>query len=207
MLAVSDDGPGIDPDSLPMIFEPFFTTKESGTGLGLSTVQGFVAQSGGAVNVYSEPGVGTTFKIYLPRVEAPADPWDEQEPISDAATGSESILVVEDEPLLCELVGQTLSRHGYNVTTAADGGAAIHLAAANPPDLIVTDVIMPGLSGVELVEALRERTPGLRAIYMSGYTENAIVHRGELDADVVLLEKPFTSRELLSVIRNALDSA
>jgi two-component system cell cycle sensor histidine kinase/response regulator CckA len=156
--------------------------------------------------VYSEPGIGTTFKIYLPRVEAPADPWEEHEPITDAATGTGSILVVEDEPLLCELVGQTLKRHGYKVTTAGDGGAATHLARANPPDLVITDVVMPGMSGVEVVSLLRERIPGLRAVFMSGYTENAIVHRGELDSDVVLLAKPFTSRELLSVIRSTLDS-
>ncbi len=205
MLAISDDGPGIPEDEMKLVFEPFFTTKETGTGLGLSMVQGFVSQSGGLINVYSEPGVGTSFKIYLPRVdqEHPPDGWDEA-PVTDSVRGSESILVIEDEELLCDLVTQMLTHHGYKVMSAKDGMEAVRIAEGKHLDLVLTDVVMPGMNGPEVAAKLRESHPDMVTVYMSGYTENAIVHRGELDAGVVLIEKPFTTRELLSVVRKTL---
>lgn len=205
MLAVSDDGPGISPAEMKLVFEPFYTTKETGTGLGLSMVQGFVAQSGGLINVYSEQGVGTSFKIYLPRVdrEAETESWGE-ESTAGAVMGSESILVVEDEAILSDLVTDMLTRHGYDVTAARDGFEAVQKAAGKTLDLVLTDVVMPGMNGPEVVERIRETHPGLQAVYMSGYTENAIAHRGELDPGVILIEKPFTTRELLGVVRRTL---
>ncbi len=205
MLAVSDDGPGIPEEEMKLVFEPFFTTKETGTGLGLSMVQGFVSQSGGLINVYSETGIGTSFKIYLPRVDQtqPNDGLDET-PISDSVRGSETILVVEDEELLCDLVTQMLTHHGYKVLSARDGMEAVRIAEGKKVDLILTDVVMPGMNGPEVAAKLRESQPDMLAVYMSGYTENAIVHRGELDAGVILIEKPFTTRELLGVVRKTL---
>ena len=208
LLAVSDDGPGIAADQIGYVFEPFFTTKTTGTGLGLSMVQGFVVQSGGLINVYSEDGVGTTLKIYLPRVEQEAgtagDPWDD-EIVSEKVMGTEAVLVVEDEPLLCNLVTRILERHGYTVVAAADGAEALEKVESFTPDIVLTDVVMPGMNGAEVVARLRERFHGLPALYMSGYTENAIVHRGELDPGIVLIQKPFTMREILTVVRGALD--
>ncbi|MEM1434949.1 MAG: ATP-binding protein [Pseudomonadota bacterium] len=208
MLAVSDDGPGIPEEQLEYIFEPFFTTKPTGTGLGLSMVQGFVAQSGGLLTVYSELGAGTTFKVYLPRIarEVPSETL-EQSTVLEELHGNERILVVENESVLCELVAQALRNHGYDVTAAEDGATALALAKATTPDLILTDVIMPGMNGNEVVEAVRVEHPEMLAVYMSGYTENAIIHSGEMDEGIILLQKPFTVRELLLVLRATIDAA
>ena len=171
-------------------------------------VQGFVKQSGGVINVYSEAGVGTSFKIYLPRVEQLGETEDPGSlPLENSLRGSESILVVEDEELLCDLVTQMLGNHGYRVLSARDGLEAIRVAQGVHLDLILTDVVMPGMNGPEVVERLRVEHTDAAVVYMSGYTENAIVHRGELDEGVILVEKPFTTRELLAVVRRTLGSA
>lgn len=203
MMAVSDDGPGMAPEIAERIFEPFFTTKETGTGLGLATVQGVIVQSGGFVNVYSEAGVGTAFKVYLPRVEgdviAPV-----QSEVFDTIDidGSESVLVVEDDAMVRNLVDNILSRHGFRVTTASDANVA--LAVQDEPDVLLTDVVMPGMNGDQLAAELTQRWPGLQVVFMSGYTENSVVHRGELEAGVTMLQKPFTAHELLTTIRSKL---
>lgn len=210
VVSVSDTGVGIEPEVLPHIFEPFFTTKPpgTGTGLGLSTVYGIVRQSGGLINVYSEPGQGTTFRIYLPRVEAEAE-----EPIAPVVSasrvsGGEAVLVVEDESALRDLIGRVLTGLGYQVLIAASGPEALELVAREeqPPDLLLTDVILPGgMQGHQLAQQLRATWPGLRVLYMSGYTRNAIVHAGRLDPGVNFLEKPFTPDRLAAAVREVLE--
>jgi PAS domain S-box-containing protein len=204
MLSVSDTGTGMDRATLDRIFEPFFTTKEQGkgTGLGLATVYGIVRQSGGHVRVYSEPGVGTTFEVYLPCVDA-ADP-----PVTPAA-GTETVLLVEDEPSIRGVAARVLERRGYTVISAAHGEDAISAARAHPGniDLLLTDVVMPGMSGSALARTLAHERPGLRVLYMSGYTDDDIVHHGVLDAGMMFLEKPFTPRILAQHVRDALDAA
>ena len=212
MLAISDNGLGMDSETQSHIFEPFFTTKGlKGTGLGLSTVYGIVKQSGGYIWVYSEPGKGTTFKIYLPRVperaESPAQVASHEE---SAATepGTETVLIVEDETNLRYLVRQFLEKQGYRVIEAADGAVAMQIAVAHEGviHLLLTDVIMPGMNGRELAQRMAEIRPNTKVLYMSGYTENVIGHNGTLDAGVRLLQKPFTLRELKSKVREVLDS-
>ena len=209
MLAVSDTGVGMDAETQRRLFEPFFTTKPvgQGTGLGLATVYGIVKQSGGYIWVYSEPGLGTTFKIYLPRV----DELPDGNPPSDASAitggGSEKILLVEDNPALREMIRRRLAASGYTVLLAADGEAALTLAEAHPEpiDLLLTDVVMPKLGGAELAQRLGALRPGLRVLFMSGYTDGAIVHHGVLEDGVVLLEKPFSGEKLLRTVREVLD--
>ena len=206
MLSIRDDGTGIDAASLEHIFEPFFTTKEIGTGLGLATVQGIVAQSGGTIDVLSEPGRGTTFKIYLPPAETEAEPGElSDEPYVAQAASSERVLVVEDEQLLRELVAATLAREGYDVLQAADGEEGIRVGLAETPDLLITDVVMPKCSGVDVSRELLAHDPGLRVIFMSGYAEDRLSEQGELDPTVTLLRKPFTPDRLLSLTRATLD--
>jgi PAS domain S-box-containing protein len=206
MLSIRDDGTGIDAASLEHIFEPFFTTKEIGTGLGLATVQGIVAQSGGTIDVLSEPGRGTTFKIYLPPAEIEAEPVElSDEPYVPQAASSERVLVVEDEQLLRELVAATLAREGYDVLQAADGEEGIRVGLAETPDLLITDVVMPKCSGVDVSRELLAHDPGLRVIFMSGYAEDRLSQQGELDPTVTLLRKPFTPDRLLSLTRATLD--
>ncbi len=209
MLAVSDDGCGMDGDTVATIFEPFFTTKETerGTGLGLSTVYGIVKQNGGIVNVYSEPGAGTTFKIYLPRHAGEAEETiPEKEPDTQAGRG-ETLLLVEDEPSIMQLGVLMLEELGYQVLAAAAPGEAITAAAehAGTVDLLVTDVIMPEMNGRELAERLRERYPSLKTLYMSGYTANVIAHHGVLDEGVHFIEKPFSAKGLAAKVREALE--
>ncbi len=209
MLAISDTGHGMDKDTLSKIFDPFFTTKEKGkgTGLGLSTVYGIVKQSGGNILVYSEPEKGTTFKIYLPETKAqPHEEKEEEAPIESSA--GEHILVVEDEEALRNLAGEILKRLGYRVTVAANGGEALLLIEKKglKPDLLITDVIMPNMSGKELVEILRENHPHLKVLYMSGYTDNAIVHHGVLDAGVHFIQKPFTINDFASKVQQVLQN-
>ncbi|GAB4253515.1 response regulator [Deferrisoma sp.] len=207
LLSVSDTGCGMDEETLGHIFEPFFTTKEEGkgTGLGLATVYGIVKQSGGHIWVYSEPGRGTTFKIYLPRAEAEARPDARARPAAPPEGGRGRILVVEDEPAIRELLGTMLTQLGYDVTLAANGGEALLLVEEKGlrPDLVLTDVVMPHMSGKELVERLRQNRPDLRALFMSGYT-GAALPPGVLGEGVPFLPKPFTLRGLADAVRNAL---
>jgi len=209
MLAISDTGAGMDSETQSRIFEPFFTTK--GTGLGLSTVYGIVKQSGGYIWVSSEPGKGTTFKIYLPRVaesvESPAQIVAAPESLAPEP-GTETILLVEDEANLRYLARQFLEKQGYRVIEAADGAVAMQIAVAHEGviHLLLTDVIMPGMNGRELAQRISEIRPNVKILYMSGYTENVIGRNGTLDAGVRLLQKPFTLRDLKSKVREVLDS-
>ncbi len=208
MLAVSDTGTGIDEETQARIFEPFFTTKEvgKGTGLGLSTVYGIVKQSGGNIWVYSEPGAGTVFKVYLPRVEATEHT---EKPITDTTIfhGSETILLVEDEDVVRGLTRRILSEAGYNVLDARSGEEAIQLGRdyQGPIDLLLTDVVMPEISGREVAERLQELRPEARVLFMSGYTDEAIVRHGVLDANVEFIQKPFTWVRLGKKVRDILD--
>ena len=208
-LSVSDTGTGMDAATQARIFEPFFTTKEhgKGTGLGLSMVYGVVQQSGGAIRVYSELGRGTTFRILLP--ESRDD--RENQPIpkvqQSPQVGFETILLVEDEDMVRTLTRRILESHGYRVLEARDGSEALELAErhAEPLDLVLTDVIMPKMSGKELAQHLKQKQPGLKVLFMSGYTESFVSHEGILDADVALIEKPFAEAALLDRIRTILD--
>lgn len=207
MLAVSDTGVGIDAVTQARIFEPFFTTKkaESGTGLGLSTVYGIVKQSGGNVWVYSEPGHGATFKVYLPRVDEVED-QPESPPALAVLNGTETILVVEDEPGVRELVRQVLVRRGYRVlvATTPHEGLEMVTATTDPIHLLLSDVMLPEMSGRALADQIVARRPGIRVIYMSGYTDHAIVHHGELEPDLPFLQKPFTPQALARKVREVL---
>jgi PAS domain S-box-containing protein len=212
MLAISDTGMGMDSETQSHIFEPFFTTKgPKGTGLGLSTVYGIVKQSGGYIWVYSEPGKGTTFKIYLPRVAERVEAAQVVAPAEPAFTepGTETILLAEDEANLRYLARQFLEKQGYKVIEAADGAVAMQIAVAHEGviHLLLTDVIMPGMNGRELAQRISEIRPQTKILYMSGYTENVIGHNGTLDAGIRLLQKPFTLRELKSKVREVLDSS
>jgi PAS domain S-box-containing protein len=211
MLAVTDNGCGMDAETQAHIFEPFFTTKEKGkgTGLGLATVYGIVKQSGGYVWVYSEPGRGTSFKVYLPRV------WDEQTtPGRDRRIegqalpqGTETVLLVEDEKGVRELAREYLEMTGYTVIEAENGHTALELAAlhSGPIHLLMTDVVMPGISGRELSERVKAIRPDIRVLFMSGYTDQAVVHHGILETDAVLLQKPFTVAALAAKLRDILN--
>jgi len=208
MLSVSDTGVGMSAEVKDRLFEPFFTTKEmgKGTGLGLSTVYGILKQSGGNIWVYSEPGQGTTFKIYLPRVDEPLAEKRE-EIIGDIPRGEETILVVEDEETVRKLAMRLLKGQGYKVLEAPDGGKAFLLCEKYKEriDLVLTDVVMPGMSGRELVERLTHIHPEMKVIYMSGYTDNAIVHHGVLYQGIDFLQKPFTLDVLARKVREVLD--
>ena len=209
MLAVSDTGVGMDAQTKARIFEPFFTTKEKGkgTGLGLSTVYGIVKQSGGYVWVYSEPGHGTTFKLYLPRVDAPAEP---QAPPRETATltGTETILLAEDDEILRPLTKGLLTKLGYTVLDAKSAEQALAVAGARqgPIHLLVADVVMPGASGRELARRLAQSRPETRVLYVSGYTDDAIVHHGMLEPGLKFLQKPFTPAALARKVREVLDA-
>jgi two-component system, cell cycle sensor histidine kinase and response regulator CckA len=210
MLAVTDNGLGMDAATKAHIFEPFFTTKEKGkgTGLGLATVYGIVKQSGGYIWVYSEQGRGTTFKIYLPKIEeeVPSSLRDRQVDPRSLPRGSEVILLVEDEKGVRELARQYLEMSGYTVLEAEDGHAALELSAmhAGPIHLLMTDVVMPGISGRELADRISRSREGIKILYMSGYTDQAVVHHGILEGDAVLLQKPFNMAALASKLREIL---
>ncbi len=210
MLAVSDTGVGMSADTIAHIFEPFYTTKESGrgTGLGLSTAYGIVKQSGGYIWVYSEPGEGTTFKVYLPRVDEPAEALTTKKAPSADCAGTETILLVEDEPQLRELTRMALASRGYSVVEAVNPDEAEHLAEKYGAKihLLLTDVIMPGISGRELAKRLSARHPALRILYMSGYTYNVIAQGGTLERGVAFLQKPFTPSALIEKVREVLDA-
>jgi PAS domain S-box-containing protein len=209
MLAVSDTGIGMDADVQARIFEPFFTTKEKGkgTGLGLSTVYGIVKQSSGYIWLYSERGRGTTFKIYLPRVGAPAQPTARSRD-AGPLTGTETILLAEDDVLLRPVVNQVLVRLGYTVLSAGTAGEALDRARSHdgPIHLLITDVVMPGPSGRELARRLAEVRPDTRVLYVSGYTDDAIVHHGMLEPGLNFLQKPFLPAALARKVREVLDA-
>jgi PAS domain S-box-containing protein len=210
LLSVSDTGTGIAPENLPRVFEPFFTTKEvgQGTGLGLATVYGIVKQNGGFINVYSELGHGTTFNIYLPRyTDAPAEAFARRDDAPGYGQG-ETILLVEDESAVLDVIQSMLEQLGYCVLVANAPRQAIELVEKHSPhiDLVITDVIMPDMNGHELVERLRILVPQIRAIFMSGYPTSVIAHRNVLRQEVNYIQKPFTVTELAAKIRSVLET-
>ena len=219
ILAVRDTGAGMDRDTQARVFEPFFTTKEpgQGTGLGLSTVYGIVQQSGGTVRISSSPGEGTTFTVYLPRLDGAADPVEprdaaddagrDSDATGDASLGSETILLVEDEEAVRELARDVLRERGYRVLEAAEGVAALDLSRRFPGriHLLLTDMVMPGLSGRDLARQLVPVRPGMRVLYMSGYTEEAVGPPGSRDREIAFLQKPFSPNVLVARVRETLD--
>jgi PAS domain S-box-containing protein len=210
MLAISDTGTGMDQKTQSRIFEPFFTTKakDKGTGLGLSTVYGIIRQSGGSIWVYSELGKGTTFKVYLPLVEEEPRQAVATASVASIIGGSETVLLVEDEDMVRKLARELLAEGGYTVLEANGGEEAIHLGKEHTAriDLLITDVVMPKLSGKEVAEQLRAIHPETRVLFMSGYTDEAIVHHGIVDSGIAFIQKPFSERALAQKIRDVLDA-
>lgn len=209
LLSISDTGCGMDQETLLHIFEPFFTTKEKGkgTGLGLSTVYGIVKQCGGYIMAYSEPGRGTTFKVYFPHATGIPDSRRASDRRAEVPGGQETVLLVEDETALRELTRGLLETAGYTVLEAANVEDAIRLAeSARKIDLLLTDVVMPGMDGHELSRRLTSSSPSLKVLYMSGYTDDVIVHKGVLNRGTTLLQKPFGRAGLLGKVRQVLDS-
>ena len=212
LLSVTDTGTGMDQEVLAHIFEPFFTTKEvgKGTGLGLATCYGIVKQNRGSIWVYSERSIGTTFKIYLPRAEAPVEPVDETpayRPVSEIH-GTETVLLVEDETLVRDLAADALRRHGYQVLTAPCGAEALQIAeqAVRPFDVLVTDVVMPQMGGQQLAEELLATRPDLKVLFISGYTDSSLLRESALRSSITLLQKPFTPAQLVQKVRELLDT-
>lgn len=209
VLEIADSGTGMDAETLERMYDPFYTTKELGTGLGLATVFGIVRGSGGHIWAYSEPGLGTTLRLYFPVVseqpasDAPAAPTEHAAP----TTGSETVLVVEDSEMLRPLVGTMLGSAGYTVLLAADGVEALEIADAHagPIDLVLTDVVMPRMSGGELAAELERRRPGIRILFTSGYPADTVVRHGIAEARVAFVQKPYVASELLRQVRAALD--
>jgi len=210
MLAVTDTGHGMSAETQARIFEPFYTTKEvgKGTGLGLSMVYGIIKQSGGNISVYSEPGKGTSFKIYLPRVDQPIETGGAETRSKSVQRGTETILLVEDDAQLRQLSSSVLAHCGYKVLAAAGPEEGLAICKENHRDirLLVTDVVMPRMNGRELAEQVLQISPNVKVLYMSGYTSNAIVHYGVLDPGLWFLPKPFTLSALVAKVREVLDS-
>jgi two-component system, cell cycle sensor histidine kinase and response regulator CckA len=211
MLAVSDTGVGMNEQTSARIFEPFFSTKEpgKGTGLGLSTIYGIVKQSGGNIWVYSEPGKGTTFKIYFPLVGAHTQRIATATEAEEISNGNETILLAEDEEIVRNLARQVLEMYGYRVLEAASGKEALFICEQNtePIHLLITDVIMPEMGGPELASRVAKLCPETKVLYMSGYTDSAIVHQGELDESAKFIQKPFTAERLARKVREVLDDS
>ncbi len=209
LLSVSDDGCGMDAEMLSHLFEPFFTSKEvgQGTGLGLASIYGAIKQNNGFVDVYSKPGQGTTFKIYLPRHAGLVESKPKKEKEPQVIRGHETILLVEDEPMILEVTGTMLEMLGYTVLAAGSPGEAIRRARqySGRIDLLMTDVVMPEMNGLDLARKLQSAHPDIRKLFMSGYTADIIVNRGILEEDVYFLEKPFSMNSLAAKIREALD--
>ena len=212
MLAISDTGVGMDDGVKEHLFEPFYTTKEvgKGTGLGLATVYGIVKQSGGAIRVYSEPGLGTTFKVFLPRAERAAEVVRRPHPASASLSGSETILVVEDQPEVRSVTVETLRRRGYHVIQAGSGGEALEALGGGGHrriDLLLTDAVMPGMSGRALAGRFRRERPEVRVLYMSGYTNSGVAQQDLIDPSAAFIQKPFAPDALLEKVREVLDQA
>ena len=209
LLAVSDNGRGMDKETMSHLFEPFFTTKRAGegTGLGLATIFGIVKQNNGFINVYSEQGEGTTFKVYLPRAEGVTTAERPERQTTAPRGGAETLLVVEDEAGILELVSESLGQLGYTVLTARSPEEALRTGEmrAGPIHLLITDVVMPQMNGRQLAERLGAVRPGLKCLYMSGYTANVIAHRGVLEEGVSFIAKPFSIRDLCDKIRETID--
>jgi len=209
-LSVSDDGRGMDKETMARVFEPFFTTKGvgEGTGLGLATVYGIVKQNNGFINIYSEPGKGTTFTIHLPRLEEKSQQTLTEEKTAPLPKGQETILLVEDEPAILEITSQLLRIQGYTLLTAGSPGEAIRLAQEHVGEinLLITDVIMPEMNGKDLANKLQSLNPQLKCLYMSGYTANVIAQHGVLDEGVYFIQKPFSLPNLAAKVREMLDN-
>ena len=209
LLAVSDDGCGMDAETLSHLFEPFFTTKEvgKGTGLGLATVYGIAKQNNGFIDAYSEPGLGTTFKIYLPLHATEAGRTTNMGAAQSAASGHETILLVEDEPMILDITTKILERRGYTVMAAPTSGEAIRLAREHAGEihLLMTDVVMPEMNGRDLAKNLLSLYPKLKRLFMSGYTADVIAHHGVLDEGVQFIQKPFSVQTLAARVREVLD--
>ena len=209
LLEVTDNGSGMDREALDRLFEPFFTTKElgKGTGLGLATVYGIVRQNNGFINVYSEPGHGTTFKIYLPRHTAETGKMRQEGPAPSVERGDETILLVEDDRAMLDMTRLMLESVGYRVLAASTPREAVRLAKGHAAeiDLLMTDVVMPEMNGRDLANLLTSLYPGMRRLFTSGYTANVIAHHGVLDEDVHFIQKPFSTQSLAAKVREALD--
>jgi CheY-like chemotaxis protein len=208
LMAVSDNGRGMSEEIQAHVFEPFFTTKTlgEGTGLGLATVYGIVGQNRGFINVYSEVGRGTTFRIYLPACsEEVLDATGEKQ--AEVSEGHETVLLVEDEPSILSLATQMLERLGYRTLAASTPGEALRLAREHAGEihLLITDVVMPGMNGSELARQLLAFHPRLKSLFMSGYTANVIAHQGVIEKGVNFMQKPFSFRELSAKVRQALE--
>ena len=209
ILAVSDTGSGMDKETQKHIFEPFFTTKEvgKGSGLGLSTVYGIVKQNNGFIWVYSEPGQGTTFKVYLPKVKGVAEPEEKEQTPVDDVSGSETVLIVEDDDGLRKLAQEVLQSYGYRILAAENGEEALMVGKEHegPIHLLLTDVVMPKMGGKEAADRLQPLYPQMKVIYMSGYTDNAIIHHGVLAPGLNFFQKPFSAEGLARKVREVLD--
>jgi two-component system cell cycle sensor histidine kinase/response regulator CckA len=210
LLTVNDTGAGMTPEVRERVFEPFFTTKPKGkgTGLGLSTAYGIVKQSGGYIWVYSEPGIGSTFKIYLPRVEEAMDKEKGRGLAQELPCGGETLLVVEDEKDVRLVVGKALKKQGYNILEASNGGEALLICEEHkdPIHLMLTDVVMPRMGGPELAQRLRLMHPEMKVLHMSGYAHDAITHHGILEKGINFLQKPFSIEKLSEKVREVLNN-
>jgi CheY-like chemotaxis protein len=211
MLSITDTGKGMTPEIKARMFEPFFSTKEvgKGTGLGLATAYGIIKQSGGHILVYSEPGQGTTFRIYLPQMEEKSQTRVQSGPAPNPPKGSESILVVEDDPALLEMNTKYLERLGYRVFSASDGVEAMKILETpgrEPIHLLFTDIVMPKMDGVKLSERVAQSYPAIKILFTSAYAEHALIHQGIVTPGMTLLEKPFGLSILARKVRDALDA-
>jgi CheY-like chemotaxis protein len=207
MLSISDTGIGMSEEIQSHLFEPFFTTKGigKGTGLGLATCYGIISQSGGDIRVYSEPDAGTTFKIYLPRINAPLDPAPSAE-TDKMPRGKESVLIVEDDRTVRTMIVSALEQCGYKIREATDGVEALQwLESGERFDLVVTDVIMPRMSGKELYERVKKFSPASKVLFISGYTDDVLAHSGFLSEGAAFLEKPFSPARMARKVRDILD--